>query len=339
MSLTFTEFYILAFLIGFVSCGPSSKQDDIIKYRFLDSPYPGYDAYVDSEASTRNSLITRTLRPINVEVKGTSRNISHTDVQNIVLTWLAPLQKISNRVTKIVNVSEDISNPDIKVIFSKNSGATCGFTATPEVGPFTISLCPDSPPLSLLHEFGHGFGLGDTYHIGIGGCIKDQPESIMCTPGDGNLTQDDIEGISALFCLYHQDLCNKNGTATSDPGSDPMSGVDMQKWDQFAAQFMFYGAEKLKCSELYITNLSGDPTVRVRLAPSVEAPEVGKLKDATAISIVGAIAGSEITKVYDKDLANSGYIGSKKEPGTEYIWLKVSQPLQGWISKMYAECR
>ncbi len=113
-------------------------------------------------------------------------------------------------------------------------------------------------------------------------------------------------------------------------------GVD---WYAFANSFPLIGPERLKCDQLYITNLSGDRTVRVRSAPSPKAPVVTSLDDGTNITIAGAIAGSAETKVTDPDLANAGIKGSKGDPGIEYIWLKIASPVNGWISKFYAECR
>ncbi len=122
------------------------------------------------------------------------------------------------------------------------------------------------------------------------------------------------------------------------PGGGTTGGPADTTWRDFTEKFRFIGTDKLKCSNLYITNLSGDKSVRVRQAPSKSAPVVTSLADGTTITISGAIAGSDETKIVDPDLANKGIKGSKGEPGVEYIWLKLSSPVEGWLNKFYANC-
>lgn len=321
-------------------CGKSQHADSDVDYRFLHSPFPEAPEYVSPEHWTRNSLITKTLRPIQIGVQGRANTISNNDIKTMVLTWLAPLRQKSTQVTQSVNVSSNTGGVDLIVNFTSNAGKTCGQTRTNLV-PFIIDLYPNDSYEGLFHEFGHGFGLGDTYNPRVGsGCVSGQPDSVMCSARSRTLMQDDIAGITALFCQYNN--CNGGGGPIDpvDPGIDPIiPGGGDDQWLKFAEQYKFFGVEKLKCGELYITNLSGDKSVNIRSAPSKKAPVVTSLQDGAVIRISGAIAGDDQTRVSDPDLARSGKMGSKGEAGVEYIWLKIISPAQGWVSKLYAECR
>ncbi len=50
-----------------------------------------------------------------------------------------------------------------------------------------------------LHEFGHAFGLYDTYAGSGGSCQRNQPNSVMCRASYENLKQDDIDGLRVAY--------------------------------------------------------------------------------------------------------------------------------------------
>lgn len=50
-----------------------------------------------------------------------------------------------------------------------------------------------------VHEFGHAFGLGDTYEGRGGRCQTKQPDSVMCTAKYLELKKDDIDGVQAAY--------------------------------------------------------------------------------------------------------------------------------------------
>src|SRR5436309_785422 len=52
----------------------------------------------------------------------------------------------------------------------------------------------------LLHEFGHAFGLSDTYVEGVWTCAADQPEAVMCHNATPALRADDIRGVRYEYC-------------------------------------------------------------------------------------------------------------------------------------------
>jgi hypothetical protein len=50
-----------------------------------------------------------------------------------------------------------------------------------------------------LHEFGHAFGLLDTYNGTGGSCQTGQPASVMCYAKYDELLDDDIKGIQSVY--------------------------------------------------------------------------------------------------------------------------------------------
>lgn len=50
-----------------------------------------------------------------------------------------------------------------------------------------------------LHEFGHAFGLLDTYAGRGGSCQRGQPDSVMCRAAYKELKPDDIQGIQLIY--------------------------------------------------------------------------------------------------------------------------------------------
>jgi hypothetical protein len=51
----------------------------------------------------------------------------------------------------------------------------------------------------VLHEFGHAFGLLDTYEGRGGTCKPNQPDSVMCFAKYPELMPDDIDGVRAVY--------------------------------------------------------------------------------------------------------------------------------------------
>lgn len=62
----------------------------------------------------------------------------------------------------------------------------------------------------VLHEFGHAFGLGDTYQNGqSGNCRPGQPQAVMCNTSFDHLQPDDLAGMKAVFkMVYPNDTPN-----------------------------------------------------------------------------------------------------------------------------------
>lgn len=54
-----------------------------------------------------------------------------------------------------------------------------------------------------LHEFGHAFGLLDTYAGNGGSCRTGQPNSVMCRANYPKLQADDIAGVRAVYAALN----------------------------------------------------------------------------------------------------------------------------------------
>lgn len=71
-----------------------------------------------------------------------------------------------------------------------------------QVGPPIVVTLGESEPNFrhlTLHEFGHVFGLNDTYN-GAGGCVPNQPSSVMCQDAAFTVLQtDDVRGARQAF--------------------------------------------------------------------------------------------------------------------------------------------
>jgi hypothetical protein len=94
-------------------------------------------------------------------------------------------------------------------------------------GPETLVLPHDLLTLStdeifgdryfqvMVHEFGHVFGLADTY-TDASSCQPGQPRGLMCEVGPGTtlvLLQDDINGIQEAFCSVFPNDCKRRWEA------------------------------------------------------------------------------------------------------------------------------
>lgn len=68
-----------------------------------------------------------------------------------------------------------------------------------------IYVFQNSTSQTLLHEFGHAFGLGDTYVEGVWNCKPGQPIAVMCHSQFDELQDDDRRGIQSITKrLYRQ---------------------------------------------------------------------------------------------------------------------------------------
>lgn len=130
-----------------------------------------------------------------------NRPARNSEIKNAVSMWYAALNKkpdiqitevgAAGRCAAIVNY-ENIEGPSNTTI-----------TDQPLVTMNEQDQWFSSFPV-LLHEFGHGFGLSDTYNLSSGqsgDCVAGQPkEAVMCTPPYAQPQQDDIDGASR--CIW-----------------------------------------------------------------------------------------------------------------------------------------
>ena len=126
-------------------------------------------------------------------------------IRNAVRSWLEPLRSMpdGDAITNRVFVKDDTKGAsgsrDITVVFQNQTGRSKYNSFWEEITMFSDD---HDNFLVYLHEFGHAFGLGDTYIEDVWTCKDGQYTfSVMCdheeTP---QLTADDIRGIKYQYC-------------------------------------------------------------------------------------------------------------------------------------------
>jgi hypothetical protein len=154
-------------------------------------------------------------------------------VQRAALMWIGAVQPISRRAltSKVTIVNAD-AQVDSGTGQTSGSGGCAGTNGqvnfrdyigqAPRTGAH-VYMMATAPIMEVVpayagrlstyaHEFGHMFGLKDTYINGghSGDCMPDQPTSMMCDPYRfSGLQQDDIDGIRSLFRTVHPDAVNE----------------------------------------------------------------------------------------------------------------------------------
>jgi hypothetical protein len=149
-----------------------------------------------------------------------------------VQAWVQAAQAVSTP-TLTTTTNFTCTNPDIRVeVYATTARGTQPadttvpaiywgreYTWWPTGGNPYIRLFDDSTANTVLHEFGHAFGLGDTYVEGGTGCKLYQPNSLMCAPGTFTALQpDDINGAHEAFCIANAPpVCRRQVRVTSTP--------------------------------------------------------------------------------------------------------------------------
>lgn len=87
-----------------------------------------------------------------------------------------------------------------------------------------ITVGPQVPFGVVIHEFGHAFGLSDTYQNGqSGNCRPGQPQSMMCNISFSDLQPDDVAGLKVVF---DRRFPNDEPPPPNLPPSDPTDPID-----------------------------------------------------------------------------------------------------------------
>jgi hypothetical protein len=120
-------------------------------------------------------------------------------IQTVVLKWIEPLREISNEVA--VNTVEiapwNSSDCDAYVAVGNYNPAYANMGKTPKVHIAKSGWFGSSTV--TLHEFGHAFGLLDTYNGRGGSCQPGQPGSVMCYAKYDELLEDDRLGVQSVY--------------------------------------------------------------------------------------------------------------------------------------------
>jgi hypothetical protein len=163
-----------------------------------------------------NIVVNRDLRICITMASGaTGRANIEQQIRDAVWLWTSVVSPVSTvPLHQGVVFTNDSVNADYNVLVHPASFATSPpnpfpdptvdpifrtrpYTWSPAGVPYT-RLFDDSTGPVVVHEFGHAFGLGDTYVEGGGGiCKVFQPQSIMCS--GTSITADDVNGMRQAF--------------------------------------------------------------------------------------------------------------------------------------------
>ncbi len=135
-------------------------------------------------------------------VTSANRASHEADIREAVSEWVSAMAPVS----KVALISGDAvtftcNTPDYTVEYFDQAGRA---NATYQ----RIHMFRSDGYETLLHEFGHAFGLADTYIEDVWSCEGDQPDSLMCS-GRGTLQPDDILGIQEVYCTVFNTDCKR----------------------------------------------------------------------------------------------------------------------------------
>ena len=120
-------------------------------------------------------------------------------VRNSLLKWVNALAPVTTKplTSAIEFVAANASGCDVYVSYGNYSPAYTNLGKTPRVNVARSGWFGSETV--ILHEFGHAFGLLDTYNGSGGSCKPGQPASVMCYAKYKEPMQDDILGVQSMY--------------------------------------------------------------------------------------------------------------------------------------------
>ena len=199
------------------------------------------------------------------------------DIQSAIVAWTAPLRELTDKPIfktvrlKSVSDAECSSTGAWDILLNPNYTSRSHFI----VGKKLMQISTSDTYQIVLHEFGHAFGLADTYNDQIfGACQQGQPRSVMCGSKFGvwyfrniggieTLLPDDIRGIKAAFCKLYASSTEK---CSSVPAAEPESNTLSTGEPRFRIDAEFSEGDS-RCTEaLFIKSVTpGTSTSRAGL--------------------------------------------------------------------------
>jgi hypothetical protein len=180
-------------LLSLVGCGAPQADLSETRYKVGSSGYAGLTRKVANDV-------------IKVCYSDPNNAQSHKDdVRYSILEWVDALRDVApGPLAEDVQLISGSSGCDVRVYIGSYDPARTSMGGTPTVyinhsgwyGSRTVTL----------HEFGHAFGLLDTYNGRGGSCQTGQPDSVMCRASYNELRSDDIAGIRKMYEMVSQGL-------------------------------------------------------------------------------------------------------------------------------------
>ena len=149
-------------------------------------------------------LVSRVHSDVRVCLTGdgmTSSNIPtrRDQVRDAIMDWVAGIEPSSDTpLMERTDIQFSCSGEHVRINWSDESGRANVEAKSGDV--IVCNLFSGDGYDVVLHEFGHIFGMGDTYVEGVWTCHPGQPDSLMCTLKTF-LAPDDIQGIQEIYAL------------------------------------------------------------------------------------------------------------------------------------------
>lgn len=192
------KFLGLALLV-LTGCGAPHADVSDTKYRLGSTGYAGLTRKVEQPA-------------IRVCYSDPRNSEAHReDVKFSILEWIDALRSVASvPLAEEVQLVASNAACDVNVYVGNYSPARTSMGGKPTV--YINNTGWYGSRSVTLHEFGHAFGLLDTYSGRGGSCQTGQPDSVMCRASYVELKSDDIAGLRKMY-----DMVSRGLMGTQDP--------------------------------------------------------------------------------------------------------------------------
>jgi len=207
-----SNLFITALTFTVVSCGQTndnkteSRSSDEDNYAFdpdnLDYSLPDREGFDFRQAAKHLAGISAKVKKetIRVCLSDASNSEARKELlKSSILKWIEPMRSLSTvaLASNVEVVPYNSTGCDVRTLVGNYNPARTQLGTTPTV--YLNSTGWFGSSTVTLHEFGHAFGLLDTYNGTGGSCQTGQPASVMCYAKYDELLDDDIAGIQSIY--------------------------------------------------------------------------------------------------------------------------------------------